>query len=117
MAMNALSEEEQRARESEIKALTAKHDYSFDNREQLAKLHGFAGLAEQQVLMDKMWDEGVLANQEDPEFYQNLTESEQWAVEAVILAHNRRTGGPTYIPLTYNPELIAFKKAFLAAKK
>jgi Zn-dependent protease with chaperone function len=117
LAMNALSEDKQRARRSEIKELLAKHDCSFDTQEQLAELSGFDSYAEYRTLMDKMWDEGVLANQEDPEFFQKLTEREQREVEAVIYAHNKRTGGPTYIPLTYNPELIAFKKAFAAKYK
>jgi hypothetical protein len=117
MVLNALPVEEQRDRKEEIKTLTAKHDFSFANQEKLAKLHGFASYAEREVFMEKMWDEGVLANQEDPEFYQELTEREQRAVEDVIYAHNRRTGGPTYIPLTYNPELITFKKAFAAKYK
>jgi Zn-dependent protease with chaperone function len=117
MVLNALPEEEQRARKKEIAALTAKHDFSFANQEKLAKLHGFDSYAEHRVFMDKMWDEGVLANQEDPEFYQQLTEREQRAVEAVIYAHNRRTGGPTYVPLVYNPEFEAFKKKFLLKKK
>jgi hypothetical protein len=117
MVLNALPEEEQRARKEEIKELTAKHDFSFSNQEKLAKLYGFASYAEREVFMEKMWDEGVLANQEDPEFYQKMTEREQREVEAVIYAHNKRTDGPTYIPLTYNPELIAFKKAFAAKYK
>jgi len=115
--MNALPEEEQRARRSEIKALFAKHDCSFDTQDQIGKLSGFSGYAEYRAFMDKMWDEGVLANKENPEFFQQLTEREQREVEAVIYAHNKRTGGPTYIPLTYNPELIAFKKALAARYK
>jgi hypothetical protein len=111
--MNALSEDKQRARRSEIKELLAKHDCSFDTQEQLAELSGFDSYAEYRTLMDKMWDEGVLANQEDPEFFQKLTEREQREVEAVIYAYNKRTGGPTYIPLIYNPDFEAFKKKFL----
>ncbi|HET9505559.1 MAG TPA: hypothetical protein VFO93_18595 [Hymenobacter sp.] len=100
--MNSLSAAQQQAREATLADLQARPDSTRATREQLARLFGFASLEEQTALDQKWQLENQLAHQEDPAFYR-MSKLEQLAVYKLIIEHNRRTGGPTVIPLPGAP--------------